>query len=61
MLEKSPQPIRLLLVDDEEAFVAVLSKRLAKRNVLATPAYNGTEAIQRLRREDFDVAVLDLG
>lgn len=60
MSEKSDQTIRLLLVDDEEAFVAVLSKRLARRNVIVTPAYNGTEAIQRLRREDFDVAVLDL-
>lgn len=52
--------IRMLLVDDEEAFVNVLTKRLAKRQVAVTPAYNGTEALQRLRHHDFDVAVLDL-
>jgi DNA-binding response OmpR family regulator len=53
-------PIRLLLVDDEKGFVQVLSKRLAKRNILATQAFSGTEGIRRLRRSDFDVAVLDL-
>ena len=53
-------PVRLLLVDDEVAFVQVLSKRLTKRNLKVTCAYSGTEAIQALRKEDFDIAVLDL-
>jgi DNA-binding NtrC family response regulator len=53
-------PIRLLLVDDETGFVDVLSKRLAKRKIEVTNAYNGTEAIQALRKGQFDVAVLDL-
>ncbi|MBC2710686.1 MAG: response regulator [Desulfosarcina sp.] len=53
-------PIRLLLVDDEKGFVEVLAKRLAKRNILTTQAFSGTEGIQLLRRSDFDVAVLDL-
>ena len=52
--------IRLLLVDDEKGFVDVLSKRMAKRNIRVTKAYSGTEAIQALRRHDFDMAVLDL-
>ncbi|MDJ0720607.1 MAG: response regulator [Desulfobacterales bacterium] len=60
MIPSEETDIRLLLVDDEEAFVNVLTKRLAKRRVTVTPAYNGTEALQRLRRGDFDVAVLDL-
>jgi DNA-binding NtrC family response regulator len=51
---------RLLLVDDEKGYVNVLAKRMAKRNIRVTPAYSGSEAIQALRREDFDVAVLDL-
>ena len=55
-----PAPIRLLLVDDEKGFVDVLSKRLAKRNILATQAFSGSEGIRLLRRADFDVAVLDL-
>jgi len=51
---------RLLLVDDERAFGAVLSKRLNKRGFHVTLAYSGTEAIQTLRAQEFDVAILDL-
>ena len=58
-IEKSDR-IRVLLVDDEEGFVDVLAKRLSRRNFEATAAYNGTEAVQILRRTDFDIAVLDL-
>ena len=63
MVENVPKKsdrIRVLLVDDEEGFVDVLAKRLSRRNFEATAAYNGTEAIQILRRADFDMAVLDL-
>ena len=53
-------PIRLLIVDDEVGFVNILAKRLSRRNMEVTSAYTGTEAIQTLRKQDFDVAVLDL-
>ena len=53
-------PIRLLIVDDEVGFVNILAKRLSRRNMEVTSAYTGTEAIQVLRKQDFDVAVLDL-
>lgn len=53
-------PIRLLIVDDEVGFVNILAKRLSRRNMEVTSAYTGTEAIQILRKKDFDVAVLDL-
>ena len=52
--------IKLLLVDDEEGYVNVLSNRMAKRKIDVTKALTGTAGIQALRREDFDVAVLDL-
>jgi DNA-binding response OmpR family regulator len=52
--------IRLLLVDDEEGYVKVLSKRLARRNMEVMTALSGAEGIQRLRKQDFDVAILDL-
>jgi DNA-binding NtrC family response regulator len=52
--------IKLLLVDDEIGFVEVLGKRLSKRNMDVTAVYSGTKAIQSLRKQDFDVAVLDL-
>ena len=53
-------PIRLLLVDDEQAFADVIAKRMARRNIAVTLAYSGTEALQALKKADFDVAVLDL-
>ena len=52
--------IKVLLVDDEKSFVEVLFKRLSKRNIDVTKAFSGTEGIQALRSEDFDVAILDL-
>ena len=52
--------LSILLVDDEVGFVDVLTRRLSKRGIHVTSATNGTEAIQMLRRQDYDVAVLDL-
>ncbi|MBF0224921.1 MAG: response regulator [Desulfobacterales bacterium] len=52
--------IRILLADDEKAYVNVLSNRLAKRGIDSVKTYSGTEAIQNLRANDFDVAVIDL-
>jgi len=52
--------ISLLLVDDEEGFVNIIANRLGRRGIDTTKALSGTEAIQILRKKDFDVAVLDL-
>ena len=52
--------VRLLLVDDEQGFVNVLAKRIGKRHIAVRKACSGFEAIQILREERFDVAVLDL-
>ena len=58
--DKNRQMIRVLLVDDEKGYLNVLSNRLFKRSIHATKAFSGTEAIQILRKNDFDVVVLDL-
>ena len=60
MVEDKDKPIKILLVDDEKGFVDVISKRMSKRNIEVTRAYSGTEALQALRKKDFDVTVLDL-
>ncbi len=52
--------ISLLLVDDEEGFVNVIANRLGKRGIDTVKAISGTAGIQALRKQDFDVAVLDL-
>jgi DNA-binding NtrC family response regulator len=56
----NPDPIRLLIVDDEKDFVNILSKRIKRRHMEVTKAFSGAEAIQALRGQDFDVAILDL-
>ncbi|MEW6532482.1 MAG: response regulator [Thermodesulfobacteriota bacterium] len=52
--------IKLLLVDDEVAYVNILAKRLSKRGFDVKVAVSGTQGIQAVRQHDFDVAVLDL-
>jgi len=52
--------IKLLLVDDEVAYVNVLANRMGRRNIDVAKAFNGTQGVQALRNQDFDVAILDL-
>jgi DNA-binding response OmpR family regulator len=52
--------IKVLLVDDEREFVESLSERLQLRNVLASVAHDGEEALSALEGEEADVMILDL-
>ena len=52
--------IKLLLVDDEKGFANIIAKRMSKRDIDVTKAYSGAEALQTIRKANFDVAVLDL-
>ncbi len=58
--KSSSSRISLLLVDDEEGFVNVLAKRMSRRGIDVTGVLTGTEALQVLRKKDFDITVLDL-
>ena len=59
-MENKAEKIRVLLVDDEEGYLSVLSKRMARRHLDVMTADCGGAAIQTLRRYDFDVALVDL-
>ena len=51
----------LLIVDDEEPFIATLEKRLVKRSIRVVSASCGSEALEVLEREDdIDVVLLDV-
>jgi DNA-binding NtrC family response regulator len=51
---------RILLVDDEEAFVTTLGKRLSARGLQVVTAGSGEEAVEKTKQQTFDVIVLDL-
>ena len=53
-------PIRLLIVDDEEPFLSTLRERLELRGLAVTTATRGDEALALCRDQYFDVALLDL-
>jgi len=50
----------VLVVDDEQEFVATLIKRLTKRGVTCEGAFTGAEAIEHIRLKDYDVLLLDM-
>jgi DNA-binding NtrC family response regulator len=53
-------PIRVLLVDDEEKFVISNAKLLSKRGYDILTALNAAEALKTLETHDVHVAVLDV-
>ncbi|MFH1241384.1 MAG: response regulator [Pseudomonadota bacterium] len=54
------EEIRLLIVDDEDAFRRTIAKRLKKRGIFAEEAANGQECLSILEKGPMDVVVLDI-
>lgn len=52
--------IRLLIVDDETAFLESIAKRLEMRDFDVRKATRGADAIEMARKEKFDLALIDL-
>jgi DNA-binding NtrC family response regulator len=50
----------VLVVDDEEDFVETLVNRLKKRKVPTTGVLSGEEAIDLMKKREFDVVILDI-
>jgi len=53
-------PLKVLLVDDEEDFVLTVEERLRRRGICAEALTSGAAALQRLERCDFDVVIVDV-
>ena len=56
----SPQPARILLVDDEQSVQKLLAYPLRKEGYEVVPALDGEEALERCRGQTFDLVVLDV-
>jgi len=52
--------IRVLLVDDEEELIEYLSKRLLREGFTVRAVTSGSQALETIESEEFDVAVVDL-
>ena len=53
-------PTRVLVVDDEEDFVEMLSLRLNEAGERVTSAFSGKECLETLEKTDIDVVILDI-
>lgn len=51
---------RVLIVDDEEQFVTSLAERLALRDYDVQTSLSGKDALEVLKRYNFDVVILDV-
>lgn len=51
---------KVLIVDDEQDFLDVLSERLAARDMNVTTASSARDAIKKIDTESYDAVVLDL-
>lgn len=55
------QPVHILLVDDERPFIEAVSRRLEQRGIIVDCAFSGSEALERLARDEaIEVVVLDI-
>ena len=54
------QSPRILIVDDEEDFMRSIVSRLNKRNIETTGVLSGEEALETIKKETFDIVVLDV-
>lgn len=52
--------LKVLLVDDEEAFVDTLANRLKLRDMNVETVYNGEQALSAVENKEPDVMILDL-
>ncbi|MFO7667595.1 MAG: response regulator [Desulfobacterales bacterium] len=52
--------IKVLLVDDEREFILTLAERLEVRDFNVETAFDGYEAVSKIKEKDFDVVVLDV-
>ena len=58
--ERDMEPLRILIVDDEEELVAALAERLTLRGLEIQIATNGKDALKLVREHDFNVIVADV-
>jgi len=54
------EDLKVLLVDDEQAFLEPMAARLARRRISCSTAQSGKEALKLLQEECFNCAIVDV-
>ena len=54
------EPMRIMLVDDEERFLSTTRKLLERKGIPVVTAGGGAEALEKLRMENVHVVILDV-
>ncbi|HBI14829.1 MAG TPA: two-component system response regulator [Desulfobulbaceae bacterium] len=52
--------MRVLVVDDEKDFLEMTVKRMKKKNIECDGVTSGYDAIEKIKKENFDVVLLDV-
>lgn len=60
VLENNSKKLKVLLVEDNEFNQMVASKTLQRNNCEVTIAVNGADAVEKVKRNSFDVILMDL-
>lgn len=60
MADEKENPVRILVVDDEEIIRDLLCDKLTQEGINVTTAKDGTEALQLIRKELFEIVITDL-
>jgi CheY-like chemotaxis protein len=60
MIEKSG-PKKILVVDDDREWNLVLRLRLERENYIIEQAFNGLEALEKIKADKPDLVLLDIG
>ena len=61
MAEQPSAPARLLVVDDEVGVRRLIETVLGRAGFVVEPAVTGPQALEKLRSEQYDLVILDLG
>jgi len=59
-MSASPEPAKLLVIDDNKVNRLVLSRNLELQGHVVETAENGAEGLSRLRAQAFDLVLLDI-
>jgi len=59
-ISETAEPVRVMLIDDEVEFLETMQKVLQRRNMIVMTAESGQQALEMLKENSIDVAVLDL-